>query len=60
MFLGIAQMSVQNNLQFLLSQRNLNANSLSEATEGALAQPNGGFFIHIRIIILMNYKKRIK
>lgn len=39
MFLGIAQMSVQNNLQFLLSQRNLNANSLSEATEGALAQP---------------------
>lgn len=39
MYSGIAQMSVKNNLQFLLSQRNLNANSLSELTDGSLAQP---------------------
>ncbi len=39
MFLGIAQMSVQKNLQFLLSKRNLNPNLLSEITDGNLAQP---------------------
>ncbi|WP_394660973.1 helix-turn-helix transcriptional regulator [uncultured Acinetobacter sp.] len=32
-------MSIQKNLQFLLNQRHLNANSLSELTEGNLAQP---------------------
>ena len=36
---GTSLMSVQKNLQFLLAQRNLNANSLSEITNGALAQP---------------------
>lgn len=39
MFLGIAQMSVQKNLQFLLSKRNLNANSLAEISNGEIAQP---------------------
>ncbi|WP_347452828.1 S24 family peptidase [Acinetobacter thermotolerans] len=33
------EMSVQTNLQFLLSQMNLNANSLSEASNGLLKQP---------------------
>ena len=32
-------MSVQTNLKFLLSQKNLNANSLSEITNGELPQP---------------------
>lgn len=36
---GFAGMSVQKNLQYLLAQRNLNANSLSEASDGVLAQP---------------------
>ncbi len=36
---GFANMSVQKNLQYLLAQRNLNANSLSEASDGMLAQP---------------------
>lgn len=39
MFVGYSLMSVQKNLQFLLAQRHLNANSLSEITNGELAQP---------------------
>lgn len=39
MYFGISLMSVQKNLQFLLAQRHLNANSLSELTDGELAQP---------------------
>lgn len=39
MFSGLNSMSIQKNLQFLLNQRHLNANSLSELTEGELAQP---------------------
>ena len=34
-----SEMSVQTNLKFLLSQKNLNANSLSEITNGELPQP---------------------
>lgn len=36
---GNSLMSVQKNLQYLLAQRHLNANSLSEVTDGAIAQP---------------------
>ena len=62
MFLGIAQMSVQKNLQFLLSKRNLNANSLSEITDGKLAQPTtrrilNGESENIRDITLGKYAK---
>lgn len=39
MYFGISLMSVQKNLQFLLEQRHLNANSLSDLTNGELAQP---------------------
>ncbi|HAV4988090.1 TPA: helix-turn-helix transcriptional regulator [Acinetobacter nosocomialis] len=39
MFYGLSQMSIQKNLQFLLDQRHLNANSLSELTDGELSQP---------------------
>src|SRR5690606_6016229 len=39
MKLGSSPMSVQKNLQYLLAQRHLNANSLSEVTDGAIAQP---------------------
>lgn len=39
MNMRFGEMSVQTNLKFLLSQKNLNANSLSEITNGELPQP---------------------
>ena len=39
MLFGINSMSVQSNLSFLLNQHSLNANSLSEKTDGMLTQP---------------------
>ncbi|TCM62339.1 phage repressor protein C with HTH and peptisase S24 domain [Acinetobacter calcoaceticus] len=55
-------MSIQKNLKFLLSQRHLNANSLSEASEGILAQPTtrrilNGQSEHIRDNTLEKYAK---